>query len=490
MKRKRVTSSRGRQSAVAGLLMVLVYTSAGLPLAAQQGEAAAGSGQESSTEIRLLSLDECLSLGLAASSEVAGARLGIQEMQARSIVARRNRWGSLELSGSYTRLSEVDPGSITLPDSLGPPLGGQSVELGGGDTDAVGVSLQARQPLFSGYNITAGIARAELAVHSRRASYRKTAQSERFRIAQAFWDLVEAAELVRVMEKSVERADALLSEVNSRAQQGMATREDVLRVEMSREQAKVKHLQSVHSRELAELQLQLMLSLPESQRIAPEYDFSQDFEAPEGYAAEQYNQLLSTALQQRPELQLNRLNQEMQSSELQQISGQWLPSIALFGQMDYANPNSRQFPPEDTFLLTWQVGISGRIDVGGYKLIGPQKEAAEKALQQMRRQDENLIRSISLQIKQDVLNIEQAERQLQAAEMILDQAQENYRIVYDKYRSGIAVNSDVVAAQERLLEAQLARSRAHIACRRSVSKLRFDLGSDAVQGERAGQGER
>ena len=344
--------------------------------------------------------------------------------------------------------------------------------------------------MFTGYKITSGIARAELAVHSSRESYRKSVQAERFRITQAFWDLVEATELVGVMEKSVERADALVGEVTSRAQQGMATREDVLRVEMSREQAKVQHLQSVHSRELAELQLQLMLSLPESQGITPEYDFSQDFTAPPAYAAEHYNRLLSAALRQRPEVQLNRVKQEMQSAELRQISGQWLPSIALIGQMDYANPNSRQFPPEDDFLLTWRVGISGQIDIGGYKLIGPQKQAAEKALQQLHRQDEELIRSISLQIKQDVLNLEQAERQLQAAETILNQARENYRIVYDKYRSGIAVNSDVVTAQEKLLEAQLARSRAHIACRRSISKLRFDLGADTGQDKMDGKVER
>lgn len=101
-------------------------------------------------------------------------------------------------------------------------MAGHSIELGGGDNDAVGFSLQARQPLFTGYKITSGIARAELAVHTSRESYRKTFRSERFRIVQAFWDLVETAELMRVMEKSVERA-------------------------------KVKHLQSVHSRELAEL---------------------------------------------------------------------------------------------------------------------------------------------------------------------------------------------------------------------------------------------
>ncbi len=475
---------------MAGLLLVFLYTGAGLPLVAQQSGAAAGVPQEESAEVRLLSLDECLRLGMEASSQVAGARLGIQERQARSTAARRNRWGALELSGNYTRLSEVDPGSIELPDSLGPPLGGQSIELGGGDNDAVGFSLQVRQPLFTGYKITSGIARAELAVHSSRESYRKSVQAERFRITQAFWDLVEATELVGVMEKSVERADALVGEVTSRAQQGMATREDVLRVEMSREQAKVQHLQSVHSRELAELQLQLMLSLPESQGITPEYDFSQDFTAPPAYAAEHYNRLLSAALRQRPEVQLNRVKQEMQSAELRQISGQWLPSIALIGQMDYANPNSRQFPPEDDFLLTWRVGISGQIDIGGYKLIGPQKQAAEKALQQLHRQDEELIRSISLQIKQDVLNLEQAERQLQAAETILNQARENYRIVYDKYRSGIAVNSDVVTAQEKLLEAQLARSRAHIACRRSISKLRFDLGADTGQDKMDGKVER
>ncbi len=466
--KKRVVSKNYCRSAAAALVLIMGFASGITTLAAEQ------------TDIRRLSLDECLQLGLVASSEVAGSRLGIQELQARRSVAQRSRWATVELSGSYTRLSEIDPGTIELPDSLGPPLGGQSIELGGSDTDAVGFSLQASQPLFTGHKISSGIARAELAVHSGRESYRKTVHSIRLQISMAFWDLVEATEVLRVMEKSVERTDALLEEVNSRAQQGMATREDVLRVEMSREQARVQQLQSVHSKKLAELQLALLLNLPEAQQIVPEYDFSRNFETAPRYAPDNYSQLLAEALQQRPEMQLNRLQQEMQSAELRTISGKWLPRISLFGQLDYANPNSRQFPPEDEFLISWQVGISGRLDIGSYKFIGPEKRAAEKALGQIRREDEKLIRSISLQIKRDVLNLVQGERQLQAAEKILEQARENYRIVYDKYRSGSAVNSDVVAAQEKLLEAQLARSRAHIACRRSVSRLRFHLGDDEV----------
>ncbi len=454
------------------LMIVIILVVLSVPVSAQT------MSTENTTKVRHMGLEKCIQTGLSSGSEIEESRLKVRELEARRAQARLSRIGSIELSGSYTRLSEVEGGSIDLPASLGQHLGVQSIEFEGGDTDAASLSLKAQQPLFTGFRISTGIAQADLAVHSSREAYRKAQQSTRFQVAQAFWALVEATEAVRVMEKSVERAEALLKEVQNRSAQGMTTREDVLRVEMSLEQARVQFLETTYTRELAHLHLRLLLSLPEHEKIAPEYDFSDSFEVPQQYSIERYERILSRALQQRPEVKINHLQHEITDAELRSVSGKWLPSVSLFGQVDYANPNSRQFPPEDEFLMSWQVGLIGSINIADYTKIRPEKKAATQALRQIEQQDEQLIRKISLQIKQDLLNLHQAERRLQAAEKIREQARENYRIVYDKYLSGLAVNSDVVRAQEKLLEAQLSRSRAHIACRKGISKLQLDTGTD------------
>ena len=431
----------------------------------------AGTGRLSAGEINTgesleLTLEECIEKGITASPELAGANAEIVQKEAALDLAQRSRWPSLEISGGYTLLSEVENGEIAIPS-------GGSISLPSADSEAVALHFTAAQPVFSGFEIRTGIKNSEKLLGGARLNRRGTIREIRYRVEQAYWRLVNAAERVEVTGKSVERAKSLLKEVRSLFSQGMVTREDVLRMEMNREQSLLLSLEADHMLQLSMMELDLLIGNTSGKVVRPAYDFENQDMLPEEF---DYQNTLASAFAQRTELQLMQIQKAVQEGEMKKISAAWWPKISLQGQIRYDNPHTRQFPPENEFVFSWQIGVMGTISLTRLKNMEPEKAAAEGAYQELAGREEELVRKISLQIKKDLLELERSRKLLESTETILAQAKENYDIVYNKFRSGSAVNSDVLSAQEKLLNAQLQRTQAFTAQRLAVSQIKYDAG--------------
>lgn len=417
-------------------------------------------------EPRGLSLDECIELSLEVSPEIQAAEAAVLQKKAQVQVARRSRAPSFELSGGYTRLSEMDNPDISLPS-------GGSFSLPSSDFDSVSLTLGMIQPLFAGFEIDRGIRTGQNVLLTASLQSHNTRKEVRHQVELSFWSLVSADEQVRVMRKSVERADSLLKQVRSLFSQGMATREEVLRMEMNRERVVLRQLQAEHLLQLSVMQLNLLTGRPAEEDIRPVYTFD---ESPEQYEVPVFREALGRALAQHTELKVLDLRKEIQKLEDRTIRAGWLPRISVQGQLQYANPHPRQFPPEDDFQYSWQVGVYGSIDIDRLKNRGAELSRSEAAIHELSSREEALIRNISLQIQRDLLEIEKSVEMLASSRIILEQAEENYDINYDKFRSGSAVDSDLLSAQEKLLQAQLERTRAFVALKQAESQLNYDIG--------------
>jgi len=439
--------------------------------------ALAGAQQPGDASALRITLQECIERGTAVSPGLSEAEAGVLQNRAKLEMAQRVRWPSLELSGGYTRLSEVENGEIDLPSS-------DTFTLPSADTDSVAVQAAVVQPLFTGFEIDTGIGTSGQLLRRARLAREQSLREVRYSIEQSYWKFVNASARVEVVNKGVERAESLLQDVRRLFTQGMATREDVLRMEMNREQALLQKLEAEHIHQLAMMELNLLIGEEPDRVLDPVYTINpdSDIQAEAWYPDTDYQQILSRAAAERSELRFIEIQKEIQALEKKKISAGWWPKISLQGQVQYANPHPRQFPPEDQFILSWQFGVMGTISVTSLKTMGPELERIEGVFQELDSRKETLMRTITLQIKRDLLEIEKSRQLLEASATILAQARENYDIVYNKFRSGSAVNTDLLSAQQELLQAQLERTRAYTSLRRAESQLIYDAGYDAGYG--------
>jgi outer membrane protein TolC len=158
-------------------------------------------------------------------------------------------------------------------------------------------------------------------------------------------------------------------------------------------------------------------------------------------------------------------------------SGAW-PRLEAFGDVTYANPNPRYFPPERAWRPTWSVGAAATWTLGEAISSGASARELDANARALGAQRAALHDGIRQEVAAESLAQTRAQGALASAERGLAAAQEAYRVATDLYRFGKATTTEVIEAETDFLRARLneldARVSLHIAHVRLVHALGRD----------------
>ncbi len=155
----------------------------------------------------------------------ADARLG--EMNA-------VRLPSLSLNANYTRLSPIDPYSISTPFG--------DFELNQNIVNTYGVKLTLQQPIFTGFKLKANSDIAEYNLESVKEDFNRDKNDLVYNIKKAYWNLFKANEVKKVIDENVEQTKVHLKDVQNFYDQGLATKNELLKVQVQLANAKLKQI--------------------------------------------------------------------------------------------------------------------------------------------------------------------------------------------------------------------------------------------------------
>jgi outer membrane protein len=130
------------------------------------------------------------------------------------------------------------------------------------------------------------------------------------------------------------------------------------------------------------------------------------------------------------------------------------PTLAVVGDYTYANPNQRIFPPSAVFTGTWELGVQLSFDVGGLPSTLAQMSSADQDTRKARLQAEKQRTSIILDVQTCLLALDRARSDLELTLGAVPQAQENLRVVQQKFANGVAKRSEVLEAELGLARAR------------------------------------
>jgi outer membrane protein TolC len=119
-------------------------------------------------------------------------------------------------------------------------------------------------------------------------------------------------------------------------------------------------------------------------------------------------------------------------------------------------------PARDKFAGTWDIGIAVSLDVWNWGQTKSQAEQARAQLAQARDARKLLEDQAVLEVTQARLALAQAREKLPVAGQAVGLADENLRMVRERFRQGVALSADVLDAEVYLLQARMARSQASI----------------------------
>ena len=424
---------------------------------------------------RPLSLEEAVSAGLEASPALHASRMRLQSSTAKAQEVAAARLPSLRLGAGYTRLSEVPPFAVTLPGAPEPIVVSENF------FNAWNLRLSVEQPLFTGFRLQAGTESARMLERSAGQDLAKDRSELVFSIKTAYWGLARAREFAAVVEETIGQVGEHLKDVRAFFDQGLLTRNEVLRTELQLSNAELLGIDARNAVEVARTSLCTLLGLPletdfeltttaESQASrAPFADLPDDAEAA--------GRLVETALDSRPEIRSAEFRVKASEAGLKAARSGRYPQVFLAGNYYYLRPNARYMPAEDRFHGTWDIALSVSFDVWNWGRTADQAEQAKAQLAQARDARKLLEDAAVLEVTQSRLALVQARDKLRVAGQAVGQAEENLRIIRERFRQGVALNSEVIDAETMLFQAKSGRTQAAIDLVLAQARLEKALGN-------------
>jgi outer membrane protein TolC len=421
-------------------------------------------------EVVRLTVDEAVARAFDSSHRLAEARARQQGAQATVQVRQAAARPIATATAGYSRTNHVDEFGFPTPD-------GRINILYPDVPDNFVTRVGAQWPIYTSGRLDALERAAAAEAGAAGADLDTTRADLRFEVTRAYWAVATSREAVRVLEESVARAEAQVRDAKQRLDVGLVPPSDVLTFEAQRSREELQLIEATNLLESSLIELRRLIGVDPAAPI--EVSDRLDTTGPGTVTSKsdaETAMLVSEALTQRPELRALSFRFEGAQARQEAVATGRRPTVALGGGYDFAKPNPKIFPREDIWQTSWDIAVNMSwtfFDSGRTKAEVAEASAAVRAVE-ARQQELGTI--VSADVRQRLLDLRSSQAAVRAAEAGVRAAAEARRVLADRLAVGVATTTDVLVAQEQLLDAELARTRALAGVRLSEARLQRALG--------------
>jgi outer membrane protein TolC len=431
----------------------------GLALAAGQS-----TPSPSSSGVQTLTLDEAILRAVEHAPRLAEARARKTAAESSREAKRATAWPSATLSSSIARNNHVD--EVTIP-------------IAGGGTRVLFPDIPNNYrlrgelflPIYAFGRVGATLSAAQSDIDAAIADERAIEADVRFEAARAYWTLVSARATVRLLEESLARYDAHVTTVRARVEAGVLAPNDLLTAQAQRARQSVRLVQAQNDAAVAELDLARLIGATAGASLRPATPVTASVPAAEVLAARSVDELAAGVPTARSEgASLDARAASLHASARAALAN-LRPYATGIAALEPARPNVRFVPPTDEWRTSWTLGVNVTwpvFDSGRSRAEAAALTAQAGALEARRRDFDNLA---ALDVRQRVLDITAGRAAIAASAEAVAAAAEARRVVDERFRAGVATNSDVLDAQVALLEAEVERARLLASLRIAEARL-------------------
>jgi len=378
-------------------------------------------------------LDDAWRIALSVDRRLEASQWNLSAAARSLAAAGAERFPSLSVGADYIVLSE-EPG-FKLP-AL-PPLPSRLPFF---EQDSGGVHAIVTQPLYTFGRIASGIRAAEAGVAANHAEVNRTQMDVKMSVAEIYIGALRSARQVEVSDNKVTSLAAHTRDVQAMFEKGVVAKTDLLAAQVALADARQQLLQARNGLEVARAAYNRILGRPltDPVRLAElrETDEVADVE-----------DLTQEALRGRPEIAALSAQARALRDQAVAVQAKKAPQVTLAG--GYLYQQDKYIEPNGVagvgLGVAWNIFDSGRVSNQAAALC----EKAE-ALIRMRMDLESLI---ALEVRQKWLDLQTALQRIDVARQATAQADENLRVVRDRYQQQTGTNTEVLDAESLLVQA-------------------------------------
>lgn len=329
-------------------------------------------------------------------------------------------------------------------------------------TGALGGTVELSYDLFTSGRRPAQIRAAEQQVRFDQLEVNRVRSQTRLEVANAYYDLQQADEQVRIAQAGVKNVQRLLSDAQALEEGGLGTKFDIIRTRVQLGNAEQELIDAQVQQEIARRQLVSLLSLSEVADVSA----ADPVEVAGDWKLSLEDSIL-LAYKNRVEFQQQLAQREIAQQQRRVAIAGYLPQVSLFANYQVVNEFNEPFGT----LQGYAVGGRLRWNFfdGGAALAVADQENQNRAIAEARfAQNRNQIR---LQVEPAYKNLKANSRSIQTATAALKEAREALDIAQFRFKSGVGTQLDVITAQTDLIRAESNRLRAVLNYNRALAAL-------------------
>lgn len=329
------------------------------------------------------------------------------------------------------------------------------------------------QPIFMGGQIRAlnQIAKyaGELAVNLRD----KAIEEVVYNVDEAYWLVVSLGEKKKLAESFCQLVDSLRGNVKAMFDEGVATRSDVLTVDVKYNEAQIALTKVNNGLTLSKMNLAQICGMP----INGDFTLEDETLQSAGADTPDYTFNMQDVFTRRSDLKALRSGISILEHKEKLTMGEMLPKVALVGAYSFSNPNViHGF--EKKFGGGFSVGATLTVPLWHWGTRYNQYRAAKSTTNAQRMLLEDMEEKVTLQVSQARFSFQEARKTYDMTVSNLDKADENLRQAELAFKEGVMTADDVLGAQTAWLQANSEKIDAEIGirlCEVYLSKVIGDM---------------
>ena len=333
------------------------------------------------------------------------------------------------------------------------------------DMDMMGMELRMRgtymaginltQPIYAGGKIRAGNRLANIGEEVAEEQYRMTRMDVLMEVDKAYWTYIAVGRKVRMLEKYDVQMDTLYRQAKVALTTGMATENDLLRIEAKHSEIQYQLQKAQNGSDLCRMSLCRMVGI----------DFDTEIEAVDTALVISEPDVLTSDIYDCPELRLLEKQISVGKEQIRMARSEMLPTVGLTANyMYYGNvkldgmgnaadgtmiPFSQEFR-EGLGMVMLAVKIPIFSWSENYKKVRKAKYELHNAELDMQKHT----RLLSIGVQQAIQNVQNGYRLICTAEKGWLQANENLRVMRNRYATSMAPLADLLDAQSQWQQAE------------------------------------
>lgn len=385
-----------------------------------------------------LSLSECRKMALSHSEELQKADNALKQAELDKKIAT---------AAYLPKIDGMATGAYMLPDMdmLGIELRMRGMYMAG---------LSLVQPIYTGGKIRTGNKLANIGKEAAADRYRMTRMDVLLEADNAYWTYIAVGRKVKMLETYQTQMDTLHRQTEVALNAGMATENDLLRIEAKRAEISYQLQKVQNGADLCRMSLCQIVGA----------DFDTDIEAVDTTLIVSEPDNFVSEISSRPEVKLLEKQVAAGKEQIKMARAEMLPTVGFTASyIYYGNVKLNGVTEYNGTMIPYSQELRDGIGLAMLSVKipifhwGENLKKVRKAKLELHNAELDLqknSRLLSIELQQAIRNVQDGYRLIQTAEKGLMQAEENLRVMRNRYAASMAPLTDLLDAQSQWQQAE------------------------------------